>query len=77
MVGFVFWKLHDKKRFKCTNEAAIGKPLEIANSDNNRPIRLQLIICPKTELLFSIFYEIRANMQQVLPAQIGLYQYDE
>ena len=27
--------IQDKNRFKCTNEAAIGKSLEIANSDNN------------------------------------------
>ena len=29
------------------NKAAIGKPLEIANSDITGPMRLQLIICHK------------------------------
>ena len=27
-------QFRDNNRFKCTNEAAIGKSLEIANSDN-------------------------------------------
>ena len=43
-----------------------------------RPMRLQFIICHKKEL-FSLFffYKTRANTQQVLPVQAGLYQYDE
>ena len=41
-------------------------------------MRLQFIICHKKEL-FSLFffYKTRANTQQVLPVQAGLYQYDE
>ena len=43
-------------------------------------MRLQLIYLPqKRAPFFAIFYKIRANMQQVLPVQIGLwaYLYDE
>ena len=40
-------------------------------------MRLQLIICHKKELLFSLFYKTRASTQQVLPVQTGLYRYDE
>ena len=36
------------------NEAAIGKCLEIVNSDNYRPMRLQVIICLKKELRSSL-----------------------
>ena len=46
----------DKNKFKCTNEAAIGKSLEIANSD--RRMRLQLIICHKKRaplFLYNLF----------------------
>ena len=59
--------------FKCTNEAAIGKSLEIANSDINRSMRLQIIICHKKRAPFLAFlYETRANTQEVLPVQNGL-----
>ena len=40
-------------------------------------MRLQLIICHKKELLSFFFYETRANTQQLLPVQTGLYRYDE
>ena len=41
-------------------------------------MRPQLIVCHKKELLFSaLFCKTRANMQQVLPVQTGLYRYDE
>ena len=42
----------------------------------NRPMRLLLIIWHKKELLFSLS-SIRANTQQVLLVQTGLYHYDK
>ena len=64
---------------KCTNEAAIEKFLEIANiAIINRPMKLQLYYLPqKRAPLFVFFYKTRANAQQVLPVQTGLYRYDE
>ena len=60
------------------NEAAIGKSLEIVNSDINRIIRLKVIICLKKRApFFAFFYKTCANTQQALPVQTGLYQYDE
>ena len=39
---------------------------------------LQLIFCHKKRApFFAFFYKPRANTLQVLPVQIGLYQYDE
>ena len=46
----------------------------------DRPMRLQLIICHKKELLpslSSIKLVLTANMQQVLPVPTGLYHYDK
>ena len=50
-------------------------------------MRLQLIICHNKELIIchkkkpqralAFFYNTRANSQQVLPVQTGLYRYDE
>ena len=41
-------------------------------------MRLQLIICHKKSApFFALFHKTRANMQQVLPVQTGLYRYDE
>ena len=40
-------------------------------------MRLQLIICHKRALFFAFFYKTRANTQQVLPVQTGLYHYDD
>ena len=41
-------------------------------------MRLQLIICHKKRApFFAFLYKTRANMQQDLPAQTGLYRYDE
>ena len=41
-------------------------------------MRLQLIICHKKRApFFALFYKTRANTQQVLPVQTGLYWYDE
>ena len=41
-------------------------------------MRLQLIICYKKRApFFAFFYKTRANTQQVLPVQTGLYRYDE
>ena len=52
------------------NEAAIGKSL--------RPIRLQVYHLPqKRAPFFAFFHKTRANTQQVLPVQTGLYRYDE
>ena len=66
----------NKNNFKCTNEAAIRKSLEIANSNNiNRPMRLQLTICHKKNPFFALFYKTRANTQQVLPEQTGLQRW--
>ena len=43
-----------------------------------RPIKLPLIIChKKSSFLRFFFYETRANTQQVLSVQTGLYRYDE
>ena len=42
----------------------------------NRPMRLQLITCQKKSF-FAFFYKTRANTQQVLPVQTGLYWYDK
>ena len=60
------------------NEAAIRKSLEIMNGDNYRPMRLQVIICLKKRTpFFAFFYKTRANTQQALPVQTGLYRSDE
>ena len=44
----------------------------------NRPMRLQVIICLKKSSFLRFFFDnTRANTQQVLPVQIGLYWYNE
>ena len=44
----------------------------------NRPMRLQRTIChKKSSFLRFFFYKTRANTQQVLPVQTGLYRYDK
>ena len=59
-------------------QAAIAKSLEITNAAIiNSPVRLQLVIRLKTELLSSLFYKTRANTQLVLAVHTGLYRYDE
>ena len=41
-------------------------------------MKLQLIILPqKSAPFFASLYKTRANTQQVLPVQTGLYRYDE
>ena len=41
-------------------------------------MRLQLLFASKKELLSSLFfYKTRANTQQALPVQTGLYQSDK
>ena len=41
-------------------------------------MRLQVIICHKKRAsFFALFHETRANTQQVLPVQTGLYLSDE
>ena len=42
----------------------------------NRPMRLQLIICHTKSSFIRFCYKTRANTQQVLPVQTGLYRYD-
>ena len=70
--------ISNKNKFKCTNQAAIGKPLEIVNSNNIRLIRLQVIICHKKRaLFFALLCKTHANTQQVLPVQTGLHRYDK
>ena len=60
------------------NEAAIEKSFEIVNNDIiNRPMRLQLIIFLKKRTFFAFFDKTRANTQQMLPVQTGLYRSDE
>ena len=60
------------------NEAAIGKSLEIANSDNCWTFEAAAhYLTQKRALFFSFFYKTRANTQLVLPVQTGLYQYNE
>ena len=55
---------------KCTNEAAIGKSLEIVNSDNQQTYEAAAYYLPqKKATFFAFFYKTRANMQQVLPVQ--------
>ena len=66
----------DKNRFKCTNEAAIGKSLKIANSDINDSEFLFLLIdlwgCSlllpqKRASFFVCLYKTHANTQKALP----------
>ena len=77
----VFYSLipfHDKNKFKRTNEAAIGKPLKIANSDNLWTYEAAAYYLPqKRALFFAFFDKTRANTQQVLSVQTGLFWYDE
>ena len=41
-------------------------------------MRLQVIICLKKKTpFFAFFYKTRANTQQALPVQTGLYRSDE
>ena len=64
--------------FKCTNEAAIAKSLEIANSDNQyNSEAAAYYLSQKRAPFFAFFYKTRANTQQVLPVQTGLYRYFE
>ena len=57
----------------------MGKSLKIANSDNNQWIyeAAAYYLPQKSALFFAFFDKTRANMQQVLPVQTGLYLYDE
>ena len=60
------------------NEAAIRKPLEIANSKNYWIYEAEAYYLPqKRAPFFSFFYKTRANTQEVLPVQIGLYRCSE
>ena len=58
------------------NEAAIRKSLEIVNSDNYSETAAYYL-SQKRAPFFAFFYKTRANMQQVLPVQTGLYRSDE
>ena len=59
--------------------AAIGKPLQIANINNNSQTSeaAAYYLSQKIPLFFALFYKTRANTQQVLPVQTGSYRYDE
>ena len=60
------------------NEAAIGKSLEIVNSDNLLAYEAADYYLPqKRAPCFAFFYKARANTQQVLPEQTYLYRSDE
>ena len=60
------------------NKAAIGKSLEIVNSDNSYTYEAAGYYLPqKRAPFFAFFYKTCANMQQVLPVQTGLYRSDE
>ena len=43
----------------------------------NWPVAAAYHLPQKKSFLRFFFYKTRANMQQVLPVQIGLYRYDE
>ena len=60
------------------NEAAIGKHSKIAISDNYLTYEAADYYLPqKRAPFFAFFYKTRANTQQMLPVQTGLYRYDE
>ena len=60
------------------NEAAIGKSSKIAISDNYKTYEAAAYYLPQKRAPFFIFfYKTRANTQQVLPVQTGLYRSDE
>ena len=60
------------------NEAAIGKSLEIVNSDNQSTYEAADYYLPQKRAPFiAFFYKTRANTKQVLPVQTGLYRSDE
>ena len=69
--------MQDKNKFKCANEAAIGKSLEIVNNDNYTYESAGYYSPQKRALFFALFYKTRADTQQVLSVQSGLYQYDK
>ena len=57
------------------NEAAIGKSLEIANSDSWWTYEAAGYYLPQKKALFFAFFDkTRANTHQVLPVQTGLYR---
>ena len=56
----------------------MGKSLEIVNSDNYWTYEAAGYYLPqKRAPFFAFFYKTRANTQQVLSVQTGLYRYDE
>ena len=60
------------------NEAAIGKSLEIVNSDNLYTYEAAGYYLPqKRASFFSFLYKTRANTQQMLSVQTALYRSDE
>ena len=75
-------KFQDKNKFKCTNEAAIGKSVEIAYSDNiliDLQYEAASYCLPQKKSSFLRFFvhKTRTDAQQLLPVQTGLYWYDE
>ena len=51
-------QFQDINRFKCSNKDAIKNLWKLRTAIINRPIRLQLIICHKNKLLYSLDYSI-------------------
>ena len=68
----------DKNSFKCTNKAASIIFLEIEKSVNQYTYEAPGYYLPQKNSFFLCFFcRTRANMQQVLQVQAGLYWYDE
>ena len=56
----------------------IEKSSETANSDKQQIyVAATCYLSQKRAPFFALFYNTRANTQQVLPVQTGLYQCDE
>ena len=59
-------------------KAVIGKSLKILNSHNYYTYEAADYYLPqKRTPFFEFFYKTRANTQQALPVQTGLYRSDE
>ena len=55
----------------------MGKSLKIVNSDKKTYEAAAYYLPQKRAPFFALFCKTRANTQQVLPVQTGLYRYDE
>ena len=55
-----------------------GNLWKLRTAISNTPMRLHLLFATKKSSFFGFFFhKTRANTQQVLPVQTGLYRYDE